>query len=59
MKLSERHRTDSDLTQQKAIQQARQSETVKKQEALIQTGKHQRKGIQVIETDHKALIPPL
>ena len=39
VKLSERLQTDPDLTLQKAVQQARQSEAVKKQQALIQTGK--------------------
>ena len=39
VKLSERLQTDPDLTLQKAVQQARQSEAVKKQQTLIQTGK--------------------
>ena len=39
VKLSERLQTDPDLTLQKAVQQACQSEAVKKQQALIQTGK--------------------
>lgn len=41
VKLSERLQTDPDrdLTLQKAVQQARESEAVKKQQALIQTGK--------------------